>query len=211
MFKTILLTFLLLITSCNDSTVTSSEQTEPSPKSEKSYSFEWNNKEWDAQLVKSLKASRLSSVVAKDAKDFGYKTGMDLIEFYGKILVKIAYYESKFIPSKKYQEAFVGRDGKRIYSRGLFQLSLGSSRGYPKCQMKTEANFHIGVMNINCAVAILEKWVVNDGVLTGKVTPPVGASKWDKGWRGGARYWAVMRWTRAYTIKSLAAIKAANK
>lgn len=173
--------------------------------------FKWNNKKWDKQLVESIKESKLMTAKPRDMKDFNYR-GQDPVEFWGNLLVAMAYYESKWRPETKYQESFNDRSGKRIYSRGLFQLSLESSKGYPKCQMKNTADFHIAEKNINCAVAILEKWVVNDGVIRAKVTPPAGASKWDKGWRGGARYWSVIRGTFSqHTKTALAGIKAANK
>ena len=177
---------------------------------DKVYSFAWESKSYTNQLVNSIKESALMTAKPKDLKDFGY-TGQDPIEFWGNIMVKMSYYESRWKTDTKYQESFNDRSGERIYSRGLFQLSLESSKGYPKCQMKTKEDFHIAEKNINCAVAIMEKWVVRDGVIRAKVKPPVNASKWDKGWRGGARYWSVIRGTHSsHTKNALSAIMRAN-
>lgn len=165
------------------------------------YTFDWGNLEWDRHLVDQIKNSKLVTAIPKDREEYFYSSAKDPIEFWGKLLVKMSYYESKWIPSKKYLENFKDRNGRRIYSRGLFQLSLESGRGYG-CPFHSEADIHKPKNNITCAVKILERWVVRDGVIRGRF-----GSKW----RGGARYWAVLRGTRKYTKISLNGIKNANK
>lgn len=182
-------------------------QTKPAPKPEpspgdddnKSYQFEWNNKEFDKYLVDALKKSKLLASKPKDKEEFGPEP--DPIWFWGKILAKMAYYESKWKPETKYQENFKDRNGKYIVSRGLFQLSIESGRGYDR-SLKDEQSLHDPKVNIELAVKIMEKLVGDNDRIAGKVSGK---------WQGGARYWSVLRGSRDYTAKALAAIKAVNQ
>lgn len=100
------------------------------------------------------------------------------------LLAAMAKYESGFDPKKEYRENFTGRDGKRIISTGLFQISLSSGNGYG-CGFKTQADLKDPFQNIRCAVKILTKWVPKDGV--------VAAGGSNSTAKGGARYWSVLR------------------
>ena len=61
------------------------------------------------------------------------------------------------------------------------------------------------IKNIKCAVKIFTALVKErgDNSIAGKSVM--------KSWLGSSRYWSVLRGSRAYTAKALAAIKAANK
>ena len=169
------------------------------------HKFEWNHEYNDYFLVEAIKkhGPALLNKIPKDYKSYiktWPKNEPELINFWGNILVKMAYYESKWKGSSKYQENFSDRNGNKIWSRGLFQLSIESGKGY-KCDFKKESDLHVDSKNIECAVIILNRWVDRDGVIAGKVS---------RKWKGGARYWAVLRGFNTYTRKALNDIKNAN-
>lgn len=71
-----------------------------------------------------------------------------------------------------------------VISRGLFQISLGSAKGY-KCEgIEKPSDLHDPQKNINCAVKIMSKLVVENKRLSGKQ---------NGSWQGGARYWSTLR------------------
>lgn len=203
MTRTLILLTALLLVSCNDET--------PSKPStpvvvEPSVQYAWNNKVWDKHLEDAIKYHGLGmlTVIPKDWNDFidvWPSNQAGLVKFYGKILVEMSKWESKWNTETSYKENFKDRNGKYIYSRGLFQLSIESGRGY-KCDIPTAKSLHEPKTNITCAVRILNRWVTEDNVISGK-----SGTKW----RGGARYWAVLRGHTKYTIKALKAIKLANR
>jgi hypothetical protein len=162
---------------------------------------EWGNSAWDRALVDQIKASKLDTIVTKDAKEFGYKTGINLTAFYAKILVKMAYYESKYSPSTVYRESF------GVNSTGLYQISIQSAN-YSKrgnCGFKNEAELKDPIKNIKCAVKIFTALIKERG------DNSIAGKSLSKGWLGASRYWSVLRGTREYTAKALEAIKNANK
>ena len=181
----------------------------PAPKpapiqASKPLKFEWGHEYNDWFLVKAIKnhGQALLTKRPKDWKEYidvWPSSEKELMRFWGNILVKMAYFESKWHGSKSYKENFKDRNGKYIYSRGLFQLSLESGLGY-KCPFRNSSDVHVDSKNIECAVRILNRWVDRDGVIAGK-----------NPWRGGARYWAVLRDHREYTRKAMKAIKQANR
>lgn len=196
-----ILILILVLCSCTQAPQKAPEPSEPQPmptQEQESPSFSWANPDWDQMLLKAIGESELMTARPKDLNEFGVMK--DPKVFWGKILVTMSYWESKWKPDAKYQESFRDRSGKRIWSRGLFQLSLESGLGY-KCPFRNQEDLHDPERNIKCAVLILERWVTRDNRIAGKESGS---------WRGGARYWAVLRGSREYTKNSLKAIKEAN-
>lgn len=208
--KLILLCLLLLV-GCVDKKPTPAPAPAPAPTPKPTtpskpvtLKFAWDHEYNDWFLVEAIKkhGKNLLSVRPRDWKnyiDVYPTTEKELIKFWGNILVTMSYYESKWDGSKKYKENFRDRSGKYIYSRGLFQLGLESGLGYD-CPFKTAQDIHNDSKNIECAVRILDRWVGRDKVIAS-----------GNPYRGGARYWAVLRGHREYTKKSLKAIQSANR
>lgn len=104
---------------------------------------------------------------------------VDKEECVAQLMAKMTQYESSFNPSEVYRESgnLAGID-----SIGLFQLSIESEKKL--CSLSTKEDLKKPLTNIACAVAVLNKWSVKDGVLYGG----------QKGaWLGGSRYWSVLR------------------
>ena len=189
------LLILILLTACSPIDHTHEEKP-TKPQEVVEYKFAWNNSDYDKWLIRELKASDLLNQKPKDAQEFNYSKAKDALEFWGKLMVQMSKLESDWNSDKKYQETFRDQQGKRIWSRGLFQLSIESSKGYP-CKASTGEDLHNPELNIQCAVQIINKWVVNDQVISGRVNGK---------WLGGSRFWSVLR-----TPTKLDQIKAANK
>lgn len=108
--------------------------------------------------------------------------------------------ESSHKPEMQYVEAFDDANGNNVVSRGLLQLSIESGNGYG-CGLKNANELHDPYVNLNCGLRILNRWIGRDLVISGKE---------GTAWRGGARYWAVLRlekhltkikgWTQAQRI-----------
>ena len=92
-------------------------------------------------------------------------------------------YESSFKPETAFQEAFNDAQGNPIISRGFLQISIESGRGYD-CDLPVAEVLHQPRTNLRCGVRIMRRWVDRDGVISRRVNGR---------WRGGARYWAVLR------------------
>ncbi len=103
--------------------------------------------------------------------------------FWIALLAAMARFESNHRPEVKYTEAFTDSTGRRVISRGLLQLSYESARGY-KCPIQSGQDLHDAKINLQCGLRIIERWVDRDGVISGK---------WSGKWKGGARYWSVLR------------------
>lgn len=201
---------VVMVVACNQKTEPPADPpagdvtVEPAPSPSK-YEFRWDSPEKTKVLVRSIQDAKfLMTVKPKDWQEYTDKwpeNTRELIQFWGNILVEISYYESKWDGSKSYKEAFRNSQGERIYSRGLFQLSRESGRGYG-CSFFEEADLHKDHLNISCAVVILDRWVGRDKVIDGG---------YSGNWKGGARYWAVLRGFNSYTKKALKGIKDANK
>lgn len=104
-------------------------------------------------------------------------------DFWIYLLSAMARYESNFNPNLKYKESFYDNNGKNVISRGLLQISIESSRGY-NCGFVNENEIHDPFKNLSCGLRILNKWMINDGYIGSRVL---------RSWRGGARYWSVLR------------------
>lgn len=106
--------------------------------------------------------------------------------FFVQLISAMARYESSFRPATAYKESFTDAKGNRVVSRGLLQMSLESARSYG-CPIKTAVELHDPEINLRCAVQALNKWIPTDGKL-------------GSGSKGGARYWGVLRNSKAKKI-----------
>jgi hypothetical protein len=102
----------------------------------------------------------------------------DRIQFYTMLISSMARRESGFNPKEVYHESF------GVDSIGLLQMSVSDNRT-GGCDFKTASDVMDPEKNIRCAVAVLNKWVEHDGVLS------EGDSSANA--KGAARYWSVMR------------------
>ena len=102
------------------------------------------------------------------------------------LLAAMAKMESNFKPRLEYEESFKNGRGERVISTGLFQVSYESARGYGFSGVTTE-QLKDPYKNIDVAISILKKWAERDGVISNSS----GTT-----WRGGARYWSVLRHSR---------------
>lgn len=115
--------------------------------------------------------------------DFSKLSTEERIEFWVLLFSAMAQRESNFNTSLTYQENFRDRHGEYIISRGLLQLSIESSLGYG-CPLNSANDLHDPFKNLECSVMIMNRWVQRDERIAGRV----GGE-----WRGGARYWSVLR------------------
>ncbi len=142
--------------------------------------------------------------------------------FWMQLASGIMRFESGYKPDEWFAERdFKNPDmvtKKPVASEGLFQLSYQDELSYRNrvpgaCDFdhKADARFpkrdrrrsiQDPERNANCGIAILSYWISRDGRISGRTA----------GWRGGSRYWAVLRnqkrksqiqtLTRAYCAKS---------
>lgn len=119
-------------------------------------------------------------------------------QFWALFTLAIARYESALDPKTAYKESFTDNTGKRVISRGLLQISFESSKGY-YCGFTTAQEIHHPTKNLSCGIRILNKWMKTDSRIASKV-----GSKW----KGGARYWAVLRAGKSNSYKNI--VKATN-
>lgn len=165
----LLVAILLWFTGCATKPIPKPEPTDP-PTIENP--LKWQNQEWDKILRRAIATE-----------------GINLLEFnpdktyWEKLFVAMAKFESNFKTNLQYRENFKDRHGNYIISRGLFQLSYESSLGY-SCPIQTPEDLHKPFYNINCAVRIMNRWVKSDNCVSCKSSGK---------WRGGARYWSVLR------------------
>jgi len=103
--------------------------------------------------------------------------------FWMHLVSSMTEFESGFKPETSYRESFKDNNGNYIISRGLLQLSIESARGYD-CTLDDAEDLHSAQKNLECGVRIINRWVRRDGRVAGNV---------DGTWRGGARYWSVLR------------------
>lgn len=186
---------LLILTSCKPQPM---PETTIAPIEVIAFKGAWNNQDWDRALIDAIEAEGLTALRPVDAKDFSLEPTSTLD--WARLLIQMARFESNFKPTTTYQEAFADARGRRVVSSGLFQISIESSNARG-CQFQSQGELLIAERNIKCAVKIFAYWVKRDGRIAG-----LGPGQW----RGGARYWAVLRGTTDHTRKALDAIRKAN-
>lgn len=113
--------------------------------------------------------------------------------FWTFLLSAMTRFESNFNPDSKYTESFKDSKGQRVVSRGLLQLSIESANAYG-CGFKSANELHDPLRNLSCGLRILNRWMAADQRIAGKV---------NGGWRGGARYWSVLRTTNKNAYPSI--------
>lgn len=114
--------------------------------------------------------------------------------FWAYLLSEMARFESGFDPSTSYTESFTDSSGQPVVSRGLLQLSIESANDYG-CGFQTSADVHDPKQNLSCGIRILNRWMKNDQRIGSKVSGS---------WKGGARYWSVLRSTSSAYAKIIA-------
>jgi uncharacterized protein (TIGR02594 family) len=108
------------------------------------------------------------------------------MNFWKHFLSCMAMKESGINPATEFRESFNDSRGKRVISRGLFQLSIESVNGYKRHGYEGINSFselHDPIVNLEAAVFILKHWIKRDGQIASGTSP----------WKGGARYWSVLR------------------
>lgn len=147
------------------------------------------SRDWSNHLYSELDrlGQDLLDVIPADAATFcpNYKnlTYNERKKYWIYMISAMTRFESSFKTNTTYTEDFTDSSGKKVVSRGLLQISIESANGYD-CELSNAQDLHNPLKNLSCGVRILDRWVGRDGRIAGKV---------DAKWRGGARYWAVMR------------------
>ena len=98
------------------------------------------------------------------------------------LISSMSQYESGFNTNASHVEKFKNSKQENVVSRGLLQISSESGNGYG-CHIAAEADLDNPAINLACGVRIMNRYIVKDGVVTAH----------DGIWRGGARYWNVLR------------------
>lgn len=104
-------------------------------------------------------------------------------QFWAFFISSMAKFESGFDPKSAYTEGFRDNSGRYVISRGLLQISMESSKGY-RCGFTTSTEIHSPTKNLSCGIKILNHWMKKDQRI---------ASRSGLSWKGGARYWSVLR------------------
>ena len=110
-------------------------------------------------------------------------TLVERANFYLLLLGAISRFESNHRPQTSFRENFKDSRGQYVISRGLLQISFESARGY-RCPIRRDPDLHDPLINLDCGLRILDRWVRTDQTLSRRDP---------RGWRGAARYWAVLR------------------
>lgn len=156
-------------------------------------------KEWSSHVNRELDrlGQDLLDVVPADADLFcpKYKKLSDAQrkQYWTFLISSMVRFESNFKPEMAYKEGFNDSQGKPVMSRGLLQISIESGNAYG-CGFRTAQDLHDPYKNLSCGVRILNRWLGRDGRIAGKVN---GA------WKGGARYWSVLRAGDKTSYKSI--------
>jgi len=201
-----LVLLLLTFVACNFEIKTRPSKTPTPVETPVEFKGRWNNPSYDKLLYNALinYGQELLKVTPVDAKDFinVWPTNSDgVLKFWMNTIVEMAYFESGWKTATQYKENFKDQKGNYIVSRGLLQISIESGKGYD-CPLATEQDRHDPKINLECGVRILNRWVVRDNRIAGKV---------NNEWKGGSRYWSVLRQEIGEVKKSTDAIKAINK
>lgn len=114
-------------------------------------------------------------------------------QFWAFFISSMVKFESDFDPNESYTEGFKDKRNKYVISRGLLQISIESSKGY-QCGFLNERELHNPTKNLSCGIKILNHWMKRDQRI---------ASRLGLGWKGGARYWSVLRQGRKTSYQSI--------
>lgn len=107
----------------------------------------------------------------------------DRARFWVRLISAMAMKESSFKEGLNYTESFNDSTNTRVISRGLLQISRESAKAYG-CKIEQGTDLLEADYNLPCGVKILNRWIARDSRIgSGQV----------KNWKGGARYWSVLR------------------
>jgi hypothetical protein len=153
----------------------------------------WNKKleaeSWTEATLSALdqEGERMLTLAPADASDFcptyASLSREDRKAVWVQLISAMAVKESDLDPTQTYVENFKDSSRNQVKSRGLLQLSFESAQAYG-CEVNKPEDLHNSALNLRCGVKILDHWISQDGVI---------ASKAKDSWRGGARYWSVLR------------------
>lgn len=155
--------------------------------------FPWDGKHsdyksWNKYTYSAIKKYGQSLIAKRPSDIKEFCPNYDKLNEEGKImfwiglLSSMSKFESTFNPKMEYKEDFTDSTGRRVISAGLLQLSYESARAYG-CPIKSTNDLKNAEVNLSCSVRIMNRWVSKDYVISDK----------SGSWRGGARYWAVLR------------------
>jgi hypothetical protein len=156
-------------------------------------------KDWTAHVhreLESLGASLLSTVPDDAAVFCPNYVGLSQsqrIQYWTFLLSSMVQFESGFDTNSALTENFNDTSGQRVVSRGLLQISLESGNLY-SCGLTSGDELHDAFKNLSCGIRILNHWMVQDHRIAGRL---------GTAWRGGARYWAVLRSTNTTPYNSI--------
>lgn len=165
-------------------------------------SLAWGKPSWSEHMMKEIAATKLSEREPKDVKDYCRKyesmIKADRNTFWAVLAVAIAKPESNYNPATQYKES----DGNM--SIGLYQLSYGD-RFCPTS--KSKGDLTNPMVNISCAVKLMDYFVALDGVIAAGGYTAYGAPPS----KGLARYWSVVRVPDRKSKHHLAEIQSKTK
>jgi hypothetical protein len=183
------LSIILFLSSCTGLSTKPSEQKLDGNDSAAAVLLPWSGKhadsdKWTEKLKQEIIRRSLVKLTPSDISTFcpGYAKQDDQgkLVAWMNLFAIMAKYESSYNPKSYYMEP----PPLGYHSIGLFQLSYEDQPNYPECALsKSQKNLEDGVTNIKCAVTILSKLVTRDGSISSTGAP----------YRGGGRYWSVLR------------------
>lgn len=142
---------------------------------------------WTEYAIQAVAETKLATAAPKDFSNWCPSYNVLSVEqkniVFALLLSRMAQFESGFRPDTTFTEGFNDSKGKPVISRGLLQISIESANGYG-CGIIDARELHNPKTNLSCGAKIVERWVLRDGVFSGKL-----GSKW----LGVGRYWSVMR------------------
>lgn len=158
-----------------------------------------NHKAWSEHIYRELPVLGPELLTANpvDAKifcpNFPNLSESERKQFWAFFISSMAKFESGFDPNESYTEGFKDNTNTYVISRGLLQISLESSKGY-RCGFSTGRELYHPTKNLSCGIKILNHWMKKDNRI---------ASRFGLNWKGGARYWAVLRQSRKQSYTSI--------
>lgn len=157
------------------------------------------SKEWTTHVDRELDriGKNLIDVIPADKNLFCPKydklSDAQRKQYWAFLISSMVRFESNFNTNTSYTESFNDSKGNRVVSRGLLQISIESGNAYG-CGFKSTKDLHDPLQNLSCGIRILNRWIGQDGRIAGKVS---GA------WKGGSRYWSVLRTTNSTPYNSI--------
>ncbi len=158
-----------------------------------------NHRSWSEHVYNELPTLGPALLAANptDAKifcpNFSNLSDNERKQFWAFFISSMAKFESGFDPKSAYTEGFRDNTGRYVISRGLLQISMESSKGY-RCGFTSSTEMHSPTKNLSCGIKILNHWMKKDQRI---------ASRSGLGWRGGARYWSVLRAGKKSSYQSI--------